>query len=178
MNATENHEGGYVGYEYKDVIVSRALEPVYTDGYENFGWTLEGTGVPVGKPNAITMKFKRDRRIRNMAELTRLQRQFDACAGEVVSLERAKVSVAATVAYIIGIAGSALLAGSVFAYLSGMMPLMIILGIVGLGGWVASYFVYAQLVKKKTAQVTPLIDAKYDEIYGVCERANGLLAHA
>lgn len=178
MNETFRKENEFVGYEYKDVTINDQMQQLYTDSYENFGWTLDATEMPMGKPNAITLKFKRDRKIRNKAELTRLQRQFDACAGEVLALERSKVTTAATIAYIIGLVGTAFLAGAVFAYLAGMIPLMIILALPGLAGWVLSYFAYAKIVKNKTTHIAPLIETKYDEIYGVCERANGLLAHA
>jgi hypothetical protein len=59
----------FVGYEYKEVSTSRGLEGVYADGYPNFGWELEGG-------NYGRLKFKRDRKIRNKAELSRLQREF------------------------------------------------------------------------------------------------------
>lgn len=170
-----NTSNGFIGYEYKDVTISRELEPIYTDGYGNFGWTLEGTGFSIGSPTAIVLKFKRDRKIRNKAELTRLQRQFDACANEVVTLERSKMISAATVAYVVGVIGAAFMAGAVFAYLAGLTWLMIVLAIPGFAGFVLPYFLYITIRKNKTAKVAPLIDSKYDEIYSVCEKANGLL---
>lgn len=178
MNGTMNRESGFVGYEYKDVTVNRALEPVYCDGYENFGWTYEDTGLAIGNPTAVTMKFKRDRKIRNKAELTRLQRQFDACASEITTLERSKVTGAATVAYIIGILGAAFMAGAVFAYLAGMIVLMVVLAVPGFVGFALPYFLFQKVRKDKAAKVAPLIDSKYDEMYSVCEKASGLLAHA
>ena len=69
------------------------------------------------------MKFKRDRKVRNKAELTRLQRQFDSCVSEIESLERSKYLRASVFAYIIGVVGTAFMAGSVFAYLADMLVL-------------------------------------------------------
>jgi hypothetical protein len=37
------------------------------------------------------------------------------------------------------------------------------------------YVLYRKTTAGKTAQVAPLIDQKYDEICGICEKANGLL---
>ena len=59
---------------------------MYIDGYQNFGWQLEETSIlPTGLYYPV-MKFKRDRKIRNKAELTPLQRQFDACVTEIASM--------------------------------------------------------------------------------------------
>ncbi len=171
---TKNAEG-FVGYEYKEVTVKRSMESVYADGYTNFGWTLEGTAFPIQSFNSISMKFKRDRKIRNKAELTRLQRQFEACVTEIERLEFSKVVGASTVAYVIGVVGTAFMAGSVFAHIAGMLPLSVLLAIPGFAGWIIPYFCYLRLCKKKTEQVTPLIDQKYDEIYEVCEKADSLV---
>lgn len=179
MNETGDKDNSFVGYEYKDVTVNRNLEPLYADSYENFGWKLDGTEAPQSNgPNAITLRFKRDRKIRNKAELSRLERQFDAYASEVLTLEHSKGFAASTAAYIIGVAGTGFMAGSVFSFLAGSLPLCIILAIPGLVGWVAPYICYSHIRKNKTAQVTPLIDSKHDEIYDVCLRANSLLARA
>jgi hypothetical protein len=121
------------------------------------------------------MKFKRDRKIHNKAELTRLQRQFESCASEIERLEASKSIGASVFAYSTGIVGTAFIAGSVFSYLAGMVPLMIVLAVPGFIGWIVPYFGYLRIQKKKIEQVTPLIDQKYDEIYDVCEKANGLL---
>jgi hypothetical protein len=67
-----------VGFEYKDVTIKRELASLYADSYPNFGWTLEDTTSPLSSINSVTMKFKRDRKLRNKVELTRLGRQFDA----------------------------------------------------------------------------------------------------
>ncbi len=174
MNEFTKNANGFVGYEYKDVTVKRSMESVYADGYNNFGWTLEGTSVPIQSFGSVTMKFKRDRKIRNKAELTRLQRQFEACASEIERLEVSKVLGASAVAYAVGIAGTAFMAGSVFAYLAGMLPLSVLLAIPAFAGWILPYFCYLRIQRKKTEQVTPLIDQKYDEIYEVCKNADGL----
>ncbi len=176
MSEVTKNADGFVGYEYKDVTVKRSMEPVYADGYTNFGWTLESTSVPLQSIGSVTMKFKRDRKIRNKAELSRLQRQFDACVTEIENLEFSKVVGASTAAYTIGLVGTAFMAGSVFAHIGGMLPLSVILAIPGFAGWIIPYFSYVNIRRKKTEQVAPLIDQKYDEVYDVCEKANGLLA--
>jgi len=166
---------GFVGYEYSEVTVNQSMESVYADGYRNFGWELESSSAPVGGVYTVTLKFKRDRKHHRAAEITRLQRQFDSCANEIVAMERSKGIGASTAAYIIGVLGTACMAGAVLAYLGGLVPLMILLTIPGLAGWVIPYFCYVGIRKKKSSQMDPLIDKKYDEIYTVCEKANRIL---
>lgn len=176
MNEITKNGAGFVGYEYKDVTVKRESANLYADSYPNFGWTLEGTATPIGNVGSVTMKFKRDRKIRNKAELTRLQRQFEAQVSEIEAMEFSKALGASTAAYVIGVVGTALMAGSVFAYLGGMLPLCIILAIPAFIGWIIPYFCYSNIRKKKTERVAPIIDSKYDDIYEACEKANALLA--
>lgn len=171
------NENNFVGFEYQDITVKRTMASVYTDGYENFGWTMEGTSSSATKVDTVTIKLKRDRKIRNKAELTRLQRQFDACVMEIQSLEFSKFALASAVAYVIGVIGTAFMAGSVFAVTSNMISLCVVLAIPGFVGWVLPYLCYRKISKKKTDTVTPLIDKKYDDIYAVCEKASGLLVN-
>jgi hypothetical protein len=166
----------FVGYEYKDITVKRSMETVYTDGYPYFGWALEGTSTPLQNVGSVTMKFKRDRKIQSKVELTRLQRQFEACAAEIDHLERSKVTGASVWAYSIGLAGTAFMAGSVFANQDDQLILSIILAVPGFIGWIIPYFSYRGIHKKRTGKVTPLIDQKYDEIYEVCEKGSNLLS--
>lgn len=168
-------ENKYVAYEYTEMTVKRSMEAVYADSYESFGWSVEGTSTPVGKVDSITMKFKRDRKIPNKAELTRLQRQFDAYVGEIVSLEQSKYIKASAVAYVLGVIGTAFMAGSVFAVVSDHVALCIFLAVPGFLGWIAPYFCYCSIRRKKASEITPLIEKKYDELYEVCEQASCLL---
>ena len=170
-------EKDFVGYEYKDLTIKRSMQSIYIDGYENFGWILESISNPVERIGHTTLKFKRDRKLRNKAELTRLQRQFDSCVTEIEALDRSKSIGASTAAYVIGIIGTAFMAGSVFAQLAGMIPLSIILAIPGFAGWIIPYFCFNNIRKRKTENVAPFIDSKYDEIYDLCEKANGLLSY-
>ena len=50
----------------------------------------------------------------------------------------------------------------------------ILMAIPGILGWLLSGFLYNAVVKKKTKEVDPLIEQKYDEMQHVCQKANGL----
>lgn len=165
----------FIGYEYQERTIKRSMSSMYADGYKNFGWELDSISEQLGKLDSVVMKFKRNRRICNKAELTRLQRNFDACVNEIDTLESRKYLVASAIAYSIGIIGTAFMAGSVFAVTAGQIVLCVILAAPALVGWILPYFIYKTVVRKKTAQIMPLIDQKYNELYAVCEKGYSLL---
>lgn len=176
MDYTIKKANQFIGFEYKDKTIKKAYVSLYTDSYENFGWELDSMSNNLQSPNTVNMKFKRDRKIRNKAELTRLQRQFDSLVEQIDALERSKNSFATAMALLIGIIGTAFMAGSVFAISYGEnIPLMIVLAVPAFMGWAAPYFVYEHIRKNKTKTIEPLIDEKYEEIYEVTKRANSLL---
>jgi len=176
MSEITRNEGNFIGYEYKDVTVDRDKEGVYADGYPNFGWTLEGSATPILGPSTVNMRFKRDRKIRNKAELTRLQRQFESNVDEIEKLEQSKTSKAFVTAMTIGIVGTAFMAGATFAFLADMILLCVLLAIPAFIGWALPYLSFIRIRNKRIEAVTPLIEQQYDAIYEVCEKAHGLLA--
>lgn len=94
---------------------------------------------------------------------------------EISSLEALKTRRAAAIAFAVGVIGTALIAGSVFAVTAGNVAGCVILAIPGFLGWIIPYLVYKNIRGKKTEQLNPLIYQKYEELYSVCERANTLL---
>ena len=176
MSENTMNSDNFTGYEYKKVSVDREKEGVYADGYPNFGWKLEKSASPIPGISTMYMMFKRDRKIRNKAELTRLQRQFENNVNEIEKLEQSKNTTAQIVAFTVGLIGAALMAGSVFAFLATMISLCIVLAIPALIGWAVSYFSFIKIRNKRIETVTPLIEQQYDSIYEVCEKAHSLLA--
>ena len=122
--------------------------------------------------------FRRNRNISNKAELTRLQRNFDSCIHEMEELNRSKTATATALmaALFVGILGTACMTGSVFAVVAEppIIWLTILLAVPGFAGWILPYFLYRMLVRKKEAEINPLIEQKYDEIYMICEKGNHL----
>ena len=165
----------FIGYEYQEISVKNEMSSVCADGYANFGWKLEDSSFALGRPDSVVMKFKRNRKIRNKTELTRLQRQFDSIVSDIISLESSKRLKASIIAYTVGIVGTVFMAGSVFSVTAGLILPCIILAIPAFVGWILPYFLYRSIEKDKTASVAPLIDSKYDELYTICEKANDLL---
>lgn len=183
MEDTGRQRKNFVGYEYKEVIAESNRISFLLDGYECFGWELdekrrENTeNKNLSYPTKEVIHLKRNRKIINKMELTRLQRNFEACVKEIEALEKSKTSAATIYALVAGIIGTAFMAGSVFA-VTAQPPdiiLSIILAVPAFVGWIVPYFLYRRVARKQTEKLTPLIEQKYDEIYEICEKGNKLL---
>ena len=166
----------FVAYEYSTIRVDREMEPLYKDSYRNFGWTVEPYGTNLPNTNTVTLKLKRDRRIKNRPMVLELQRRCENALTAISHMERSKTSVATSVALVLGVVGAAFLAGSVFALNFGSLWLSVPLGAIGLIGWVAGYFSHGRVKANKTAELAPLIDRQYDVVYETGEQASRLLS--
>ena len=171
----ENRRGkSFIAYEYKEVSADPGQISFLIDGYENFGWEVDENAIQYtpekypaeGGPHRkkTVLRLKGNRKIINKMELTRLQRNFEACVAEIENLEKEKTS-------------PAFMAGSTFAVTADppMILLCIILAVPGFLGWIFPYFLYKWGVRRQTERITPLIEEKYDEIYEICEKGNKLL---
>lgn len=173
---TENREN-FIAYEYKELNVKEELASFYLDCYENFGWQQDEKFPPQKNGDHMQLKLKRNRKIVNKMELTRLQRHFEASMDEIAELEKSKTNQATMTSITIGILGTAFMAGSVFAMTADppIIWLCILLAIPAFAGWIAPYFVYNKVKKEKIKKITPYIETKYDEIYEICEKGHALL---
>lgn len=176
MEDTGRQRKNFVGYEYKEIIAESSRVSFLLDGYECFGWELDENIEPSYQKNAV-LHLKRNRKIINKTELTRLQRNFEACVKEIEALEKSKTSAATMYALIVAIIGTAFMAGSTFAVTAQPhhIILSILLAVPGFIGWIIPYFLYRKVAGKQTEKIVPLIEQKYDEIYEICEKGNKLL---
>ena len=69
------------------------------------------------------------------------------------------------------------MAGSTFAVVheTTIIWLCILLAIPGFIGWILPWFLYQRIRKKQTENLQPLIEAKQEEIYEICEKGHSLL---
>lgn len=167
----------FTSFEYKELNVKEDQASFYLDCYENFGWQQDEKFPPQSNGEWMCLKLKRNRKIVNKAELTRLQRHFEANMEEIFALENSKTTMPMILALSVGIIGTAFMAGSVFAIVAEppIIWLCILLAIPAFAGWIFPYFIYKKACAKKAKQVTPYIEAKYEEIYGLCEKGHSLL---
>lgn len=177
MSQTGKNAKDFIGYEYKEITVNTDQVSMYLDCYENFGWSADEKLPFTNGLHQTTIKLKRDRKIINKMELTRLQRYFEACANEINSLEKTKTSLATIWALAAGIIGTAFMAGSTFAvtHEPPIIWLCILLAIPGSIGWIVPYFLYHYVATKQTQKLQPLIEEKHEEIYKICEKGHSLL---
>lgn len=161
----------FVGYEYKEVDCKGPRASMYLDCYPCFGWTEDE------RTKNGTITLKRDRKLVNKVELTRLQRHFEACMNEIETLERSKTTGAMIAALSVGIIGCAFMAGSVFAvtHEPPLLALTIVLAVPGFVGWILPWFVYRKLAAKRGKAVAELVEKTYDEIYEICDKGAQLL---
>lgn len=167
----------FVGYEYKGITVRSDQASLYMDCYENFGWEPDESIPAASQFRTVTLRMKRDRKIVNKMELTRLQRNFEACANEIDRLEQSKTSSATLWSLVVGMIGTATMAGSVFAvtHEPPIYWLCVLLAVPAFLGWLLPYFVYRRQLASRTRKIQPLIEAKQDEIYEICKKGHDLL---
>lgn len=173
MNQMKN----FTAYEYKEIAVRSDKAPLYLDCYESFGWQQDENFPLQETKDTVNIRLKRDRKLVNKTELTRLQRNFEASMEEIDALEHSKTTAATIWTLCVALAGTAFMAGSVFAVTADppRIVLCILLAIPGFAGWIAPYFVYRIVRDKKTRQVSPFIEEKTEEIYAMCEKGQSLL---
>ena len=188
-NTFEKYEVGHIGYEYRAITVPGELSSLCLDSYPCFGWEVDPNHAQAGRRNnsalpavpgpkdTVTLYFRRVRSISNKAELTRLQRNFDSCIAELGALEQSKATQGMVASLTVGLLGTAFIAGSTFSAVSTppMIWLTILLAIPGFLGWIIPYFLYRAIVRRKTAQIEPLMEQKYDEINNICQKGCRLL---
>ena len=174
MSEKTTHD--FTAYEYKEIVVSSDRASFYLDSYESFGWKQDENFLPQESRDRVTLHLKRDRKLVNKTELTRLQRNFEANLEEIRSMEHSKTSAATLWASCIALVGTAFIAGAVFAVTADppQIVLCILLAIPGFAGWIAPWFVYRWVRDRKTRKVTPFIEAKIEEIYEICEKGQSL----
>lgn len=166
----------FIGYEYKEITIPTEQAGMYLDCYESFGWQVDEELSDMGT-HRVTIRMRRDRKIINKVELTRLQRNFEACVDELERLEKSKTRKGDLWSIVMGVLGTAFMAGSTFAVTNNppIIWLCVLLAIPGFIGWICPYFVYRYLTDSETKRIQPIIEEKLDEIYEVCEKGHALL---
>ena len=193
MNAANRD---FTTYDYMEICAEEAKLSFLIDCSKCFGWHLDenNSSQPVydraetvageyggnnNQPHKLKARMKRDRKIINKAELTRLQRNFESCAEEIDKMEKAMVSRAQMAAIALGVIGTVFMALSVFAVTAEPphIVLTVFYAIPGFAGWIFPYFVYRKVAKQQREKLLPLIEQKREEIDLLCEKGSRLLGN-
>ncbi|MFT3860276.1 hypothetical protein [Micropruina sp.] len=162
---------GYVGYEYLTVTADHDLESLYKDTYRSFGWLVERRTTSIRKVGSVAIGLKRDRNLRNRPLLTALQRTAEKALATISHLEKSRTTAATATALAFGVAGSALLAGSVFAIGAGLWAFSIPVGAAGLICWLAIRLAHRCVEARRVARTAPMIDQQYAIVREASEQA-------
>ena len=184
----------FVAYEYKDITVKRDSVTLYMDCLENFGWELVSQGdygweqlgkniasvatTATGQADSMTvsLKFKRDRGIKNKPEINRLERQCETALAAIGKTERKRNAYTMGVSLGTGLVGTIILAVAAYGFYHANIVLGVIMLILGFAGWAAGFFANRRAGKRKSAQTEPMIQEQIDIAYEACEKAHALLA--
>lgn len=165
----------FIGYEYKEIAATGERASMLLDCYTNLGWEADENSL--GRTDGRKIVLRRNRKIINKVELTRLQRNMEACMDDIDNMEKSKKTKASIVALILGVVGTAFVACSVFCITAEIpaIGLCILFAVPGFILWALAPMLYPKIVAKRTKEVNQQIAEKYDEIYGICEKGNKLL---
>jgi len=176
----------YVAYDYVSINVKNDLEPMYRDCYENFGWIPVSSesrkndyyiNSTINISDLVTLKFKRDRKINNKAELQTLQRKCESAFEKISKLEKEPGTSATTYSLSVATVGIVFMAISVFS-ITGESILWIpaiIGGLLGIIGWILPFLVFKKIKTKKTEENVSKIEEQYNIIYDTCEEGRKLI---
>jgi hypothetical protein len=164
----------FIAYEYLEQRIPKAMQNAYLDGYENFGWAVTDRTPDIGK-NTVTLKLKRDRNLPEKAALNRLQKQFEQEMAAAASMESSKTSIPTMVALGVGLLGTIFMAGSVFAYIGGLLLLSIIFAVPGFIGWGLAYLSFNWAKARRIQKLAPVLAQTYDAAADDCKQAFQLM---
>lgn len=179
----------FIAYDYLKLEVLPDLEQLYVDCYQSFGWELTKVSEKtidqdyyingrtfIEKP-LVTLKFKRNRKIKNKVELLKLQKNMEEAFKKIEKLNKEPELISTIYSVSLGVIGLLFIIFFILS-LTSQNPLYIlgiINGIIGIAGLILAYFMYNKKRKEIQAKNEILIEEQYNIIYENCEKANNLI---
>lgn len=173
----------FVAYDYATVHVPHAVESIYRDTYEGFGWKTESVSsaqairplplLPAIRPDRVTLKFRRDQSIGSRPMMQEMQGTAEAALATISRMERTRKLTPRIASATLGLIGSVLLALSIFLGPAG--GLAIALGAVGLVAWIGAGLAHFTIKARGKAALTPRIQNEQNTIRNVGEQAARML---
>lgn len=165
----------YASWEYARTSVADDLAQATTDCYESLGFEL--TGAKSGVGGTSTLSFRRSRKMHGKAQLTKLQRTMDDLIANITHLEAEKTRKGRIQAISLGVLFALVLGLGMCCTMvwTGLMAVGVVVGIIGIVGCAATYFVYRRTCAKEAARINPRIEAAYDSLATACEEAQAVV---
>lgn len=168
----------HTSFEYARTTVASDLVTVACDCYENLGWELTGSKATTAGGSTV-LSFRRSRKVKNKAQLVKIQRTMDDLIDTIAGLEGEKTRRARMRALTVGIVAALVLGvGMCLTMVWDAMVPGIVVGVLGIAGCVGAWLLYRSTVERETARVTPRIEAAYDSLATACEEAQTVLSAA
>lgn len=79
---------GCATYEYSTVRIECDVESLYRDAYRSFGWTLEDTKDGSPETGIVTIRMRRDPRMKNRSIIVELQRRCEDALEDISRMKR------------------------------------------------------------------------------------------
>lgn len=179
----------FIIYEHLSIDVNPEQEQLYVDCYQSFGWEFVSSSgntlnqdyyvndPNLNKINLVHIKFKRDKKIKNKAELLILQKKMESTLKKIDKLTKEPEMISTMYSMIIGIIGLVFFAFGILSYIASnpIYMLAILNGIIGIVGFIIAFLINGKIKKQKEEQNEVLIEEQYNLIYGYCEKANKLI---
>lgn len=179
----------FTTYDYLKLEVLSDLEQLYVDCYQSLGWNLtkvsENTltkdyyinGGILIEPSLVTLKFKRNRKIKNKTELLKIQRNMENSFKKIDKLKKEPELISTMYSLILGVTGMTFIIFSILSFISKnpFYILGVINGIVGFIGLISALLIYNKKRKQIQEKNEILIEEEYDSIYEYCKKAHNLI---
>lgn len=152
------------------------MAQVTVDCYESLGYELAGQKKATPS-DQIVLSFRRSRKMRGKAQLSKIQRTMDDCLASISTMEAAKTKKATGQALTIGIV-SALVLGtgmSLCMVWQQFMALGIVVGVFGIVGCLFAWYRYRKTAEAETSRLNPQIEGAYDRLATLCEEAQAVI---
>lgn len=169
-------DAGYSSFEYARTNVKSDLAQVAVDCYESLGYEL--TGQRTSAPgDQVTLSFRRSRKVRSKAQLSKIQRTMDDTLASIASMEAEKTKKATVQAVSLGVVFALVLGLGMCCTMvwTQLMVPGIVIGLIGIAGCIFAWMRYRKVCAAETARLNPAIEEAYDRLATQCEEAQAVL---
>lgn len=179
----------YIAYDYLKLEVLPDLEQLYVDCYQSFGWELTNVSessidqdyyingnFAIENP-LVTLKFKRNRKIKNKIELLKLQKSMEEAFKKIDKLNNEPDLISTMYSISIGVVGMLFIVFSILSFIAStpFYILGVLNGIVGIIGFLMAFLIFNKKRTQLKEKNEILIEEQYNIIYEYCEKANNLI---